>query len=199
MLLFTDSDKYFGSADVCMFDADGDELEEALEDIRDNLAEDGGMDLFPTEKDIADVAYLAWELSGKIAPGSLVDRAEEEGIDVNAYQVNAAMDHLQDRGLVERQDLITYDVGESQQLMDPEPGAVDLLLSPFLGRPFLEDPLDAFREVWKAQIMYGDPAEPEEIGDGDGELPYLSPRIDDELETGDTYTTDDYSGDLYEA
>lgn len=168
---------------------------EGFEDTVEELSDDG-VELLPTEKDIADVAYLAWELSGEVELGYLSDSVEEHGMEVNPYQVSEAMDHLADQGIVEKVDSISYDLGESQQFIQPDTGIFDRLASTFLGAPFIEDPIEAFRQVWNAQQQYENPLEPD--GTGEEEAAHLYP-VEEELGAGDVYSAEDpYEGKLDE-
>lgn len=130
------------------------------------------LELEPDPGELADIAYLAWEAEGAVTAGDIEEMAENAEMDVNVYQVSNGMDHLADQGLLDGKGM-EYDVGESQQFIDPDPGTVERLLTPVIGGAFIEDPYRAFAAVHEAQESYRPEFQEQEEVEND----YVAPRI----------------------
>jgi hypothetical protein len=132
-------------------DLDG-EFEDVLKDLDDLLKEDHGY-MVPDGKDIADTAYLAWKAEGDTSIEELGDIAEAQRIDLTYAKIGAAMDYLAESGIVEG-GITEYDVGDSQQFRDPDPGMIRRVIAPVVGQPVIEDHHLAFETVGRIQQAY---------------------------------------------
>lgn len=162
-------------------DRPGEGFEEFEEDLLD-AAEGEGFQ--PDREQLADIAYLSWSGEGVVTASDIEDMARREDMDISFYEASYGMDFIMEQGLVDGEGL-EYDLGESQQFRDPDPGLFDRMIAPFVGEAFVEDAQRAFSLVHELQRSYDrEPDTAEDHGEEPGRG-YISPWNGEELDADD--------------